>query len=179
VFSWSFPGIAPREVSERLNAHSFPGAKYLPVTFRPTFQKHAGQSCGGVFVGVYHPDPFRSVKSGLLVLMTFRELLGEQLMLVLLLARAIRVPANQQCDCAKQHRIDVLGTRQTRAHWFTTEYRRQNGDSSQCRDQNSNAPPVVQRGDNDRQVVEVNRDFAPLTRSWRTLLDYSYHEDAG
>jgi uncharacterized protein YbbC (DUF1343 family) len=73
-----FPGIDPRELADRLNGHSYPGARYLPVTFRPTFQKHARQSCGGVFVAVWDRGSFRSVKGGLLVLMTFRELLGEK-----------------------------------------------------------------------------------------------------
>jgi uncharacterized protein YbbC (DUF1343 family) len=73
-----FPGIDSRALSDRLNEPSFPGAHYLPVTFRPTFQKHAGKSCGGVFIAVTIPDAFRPVKSGLMVLMAFRELLGER-----------------------------------------------------------------------------------------------------
>jgi len=73
-----FPGINPREVADWLNEASFPGTRYLPVTFRPTFQKHAGQACGGVFVAVSDSTTFRSLNSGLLVLMAFRELLGER-----------------------------------------------------------------------------------------------------
>ena len=55
-----------------------PGVRFLPVTFRPTFQKHAGRSCGGVFIAVIDAAAFPPVAGGLLVLMTFRELLGEQ-----------------------------------------------------------------------------------------------------
>jgi uncharacterized protein YbbC (DUF1343 family) len=72
------PGIRPREVADRLNGHDLPGVRFLPVTFRPTFQKHAGKSCGGVFVLVTDPAAVRPVAVGLAVVMTFREQLGER-----------------------------------------------------------------------------------------------------
>ncbi|HEV8547899.1 MAG TPA: DUF1343 domain-containing protein [Polyangiaceae bacterium] len=38
-----------------------PGALVRPVTFRPTFEKHAGQRCEGVMVHVSNPELFRPV----------------------------------------------------------------------------------------------------------------------
>lgn len=73
-----FPDADPRAVADRLNGAGVPGARYLPVTFRPTFQKHAGRSCGGVFVAVTDPEAFRPVAHGLLVLAAFREVLGDR-----------------------------------------------------------------------------------------------------
>lgn len=72
-----FPGVNPQQLAERLRSDGLPGVEYLPVTFRPTFQKHAGQSCGGVFVTPTSSE-FRPVRTGLAVLIAFRELLGER-----------------------------------------------------------------------------------------------------
>jgi uncharacterized protein YbbC (DUF1343 family) len=38
-----------------------PGALVRPVTFRPTFEKHAGERCQGVMLHVANPDLFRPV----------------------------------------------------------------------------------------------------------------------
>jgi uncharacterized protein YbbC (DUF1343 family) len=73
-----FPGIDPEQIARRLRAAEVPGVHFLPVTFRPTFQKHAGQLCGGVFLVIEDFDTFRPVRTGLAVVCAFRELLGEQ-----------------------------------------------------------------------------------------------------
>jgi len=53
-----------------------PGVAFLPVRFTPTFQKHAGQSCGGVFV--VPQAGFQPVRVGLAVLCAFRKHLGSE-----------------------------------------------------------------------------------------------------
>jgi uncharacterized protein YbbC (DUF1343 family) len=73
-----FPGLNARELAARLDCYPLPGVRYLPATFRPTFQKHAGQTCGGVFVAVSHPVTFHSVASAVNVLIAAREMLGER-----------------------------------------------------------------------------------------------------
>ena len=55
-----------------------PGVAFLPVSFRPTFQKHAGKSCGGVFLHVTDPAAFRPVRTGLAILIAFRSVLGNR-----------------------------------------------------------------------------------------------------
>jgi uncharacterized protein YbbC (DUF1343 family) len=72
-----FPGVNPQHLADRLRSDGLPGVDFLPVTFRPTFQKHAGQSCGGVFIVPTTAD-FRPVRTGLAVLIAFRDLLGDQ-----------------------------------------------------------------------------------------------------
>ncbi len=70
-----FPGVDPNRLVGILRAAGLDAVDFLPVTFRPTFQKHAGQTCGGVFV-VPHIG-FQPVRTGLAVLCAFRELLGD------------------------------------------------------------------------------------------------------
>ena len=42
------PGLDPTVVAETLGALEIPGLAFLPTYFRPQFQKHAGEVCGGV-----------------------------------------------------------------------------------------------------------------------------------
>ena len=72
-----FPGVNPHRLADRLRSDGLPGVTFVPVTFRPTFQKHANQSCGGVFI-IPTSDDFRPVRTGLAVLIAFRDLLGEK-----------------------------------------------------------------------------------------------------
>jgi uncharacterized protein YbbC (DUF1343 family) len=70
------PDADGRAIAVAVNAHSFPGFRCLPVSFRPTFQKHAGRTCAGVMTAVTDPYSFRPVKTGLLLLSAFRDFLG-------------------------------------------------------------------------------------------------------
>ncbi len=72
-----FPGVSPARLVERLRAANVPGVEFLPATFRPMFQKHAGQTCGGCLIAINDYDDFRPVRTGLAVLIAFRELLGD------------------------------------------------------------------------------------------------------
>ncbi|QEL14440.1 hypothetical protein PX52LOC_01328 [Limnoglobus roseus] len=71
-----FPGVNSNQLADQLRKDSPAGVEFLPVTFRPTFQKHAGQSCGGVFV--VPTAGFQPVRTGLAVLIAFRDLLGDR-----------------------------------------------------------------------------------------------------
>jgi uncharacterized protein YbbC (DUF1343 family) len=53
------PWIDGVRLADALHALSFPGFRARPVTFLPTFQKHAGQICGGVQIHVTDPRAFR------------------------------------------------------------------------------------------------------------------------
>ena len=65
-----------RSLVDHLRAMQLPGVVFLPAEFRPTFQKHAGQTCGGVYI-IPTDETFRPVRTGLAVLCIFRELLGD------------------------------------------------------------------------------------------------------
>jgi uncharacterized protein YbbC (DUF1343 family) len=72
------PWIDPAQFAERLHALELPGVIFRPVRFRPTFQKFAGQSCGGVQLHVLDRETFQPVRCGLTVLAALRELSGER-----------------------------------------------------------------------------------------------------
>lgn len=66
------PWINPAKLITRLEAHECPGVRFRPLYFRPTFQKHAGQLCGGVQLHVTDPPEFRPVWTGLVLLHAMR-----------------------------------------------------------------------------------------------------------
>lgn len=70
-----FPGVNPARLVASLRQMEVEGVEFLPVSFRPTFHKHAGHTCGGVFV--VPREGFQPVRTGLAVLIAFRELLGD------------------------------------------------------------------------------------------------------
>src|SRR5579883_2336663 len=72
-----FPGVSAVAAADLLRREELPGLEVLPATFRPTFQKHAHQTCGGVFLHVVD-ESFRPVRTGLAVIAVFRELLGDR-----------------------------------------------------------------------------------------------------
>jgi uncharacterized protein YbbC (DUF1343 family) len=72
------PGIDARRVCERLNGAGLPGVTFRPAWFQPTFQKHAGQRCGGLQLHVLDRTAFRPVRTGLAVLAALRAAAGER-----------------------------------------------------------------------------------------------------
>jgi uncharacterized protein YbbC (DUF1343 family) len=66
------PWVNPDRLAARLAAGELPGVVFRPVTFRPTFHKFAGQTCGGVQLHVTDRGAFRPVRTGLAVLAAFR-----------------------------------------------------------------------------------------------------------
>lgn len=72
-----FPGVNPQQVVKKLRDLELPFVDFLPATFQPTFQKHAGQRCGGVTIHILDVHEYRAVTVGLAVIWVFRELLGD------------------------------------------------------------------------------------------------------
>jgi uncharacterized protein YbbC (DUF1343 family) len=70
------PGINAAVLAGRLEAEGLPGVRFRPANFRPTFQKFAGQDCGGVQLHVTDRPAFLPVRTGLAVLAALRELSG-------------------------------------------------------------------------------------------------------
>ncbi len=73
---WGAPFVDGFDLARRLQA---PGLVLRPLSFRPTFHKHAGQTCGGVQVHVSDPSLFRSYHFYLRAISVVRELWGESL----------------------------------------------------------------------------------------------------
>ncbi|MGK4000998.1 DUF1343 domain-containing protein [Sorangium sp. So ce1036] len=55
------PWIDGHDLAARLASTALPGFVARPLTFRPTFQKHAGATCGGVQIHVTDPGAFLPV----------------------------------------------------------------------------------------------------------------------
>jgi uncharacterized protein YbbC (DUF1343 family) len=72
------PWASARRLAERLGAEALPGVVFRPASFRPTFHKFAGQTCGGVQLHVVDRAAFRPVRTGLAVLAALREQCGER-----------------------------------------------------------------------------------------------------
>ena len=70
------PWIDPRALAKRLEREELAGVAFRPTWFRPTFQKFAGQDCGGVQMHVTDRAAFRPVRAGLALLAALRELSG-------------------------------------------------------------------------------------------------------
>jgi molybdopterin-guanine dinucleotide biosynthesis protein MobB len=68
------PWLPAASFAEALNALALPGVSFLPVHFRPMFEKHAGENCGGALVRVTEERTFRSFETGLRVIETARRL---------------------------------------------------------------------------------------------------------
>ena len=72
------PGIEPEGLAGSLNALDLPGVHFRPVTFEPTFQKHAGRPCGGCQIHVTDRRAFRPVPAGVAVIAACRDALGDR-----------------------------------------------------------------------------------------------------
>ncbi len=68
------PFINPYEWVEALNAYKFEGVKFRHVFFRPTFQKWAGITCGGVQIHVTDREAFTPVIVGIAMIKTAYDL---------------------------------------------------------------------------------------------------------
>jgi molybdopterin-guanine dinucleotide biosynthesis protein MobB len=68
------PWLDATRFADSLNALGLPGLQCVPIHFRPMFDKHAGSSCGGVFLAVTDAKRFRSFETGLRVVEMARRL---------------------------------------------------------------------------------------------------------
>ena len=67
------PGIDPDRLAGGLNGLDLPGVHFRPATFEPTFQKHAGRTCGGCQIHVTDRRAFRPVLTGVALLQACRR----------------------------------------------------------------------------------------------------------
>lgn len=72
---WGAPGLDGGALAERA---PIDGAALRPTTFQPTFQKHAGQICGGVQVHVTDPEIFQPYAAYLRLIAEAAKLLGDE-----------------------------------------------------------------------------------------------------
>ncbi|MHC4916924.1 MAG: exo-beta-N-acetylmuramidase NamZ family protein [Planctomycetota bacterium] len=68
------PFVNPQQLAARLGDWSLPGVLFRPTFFEPTFQKHAGELCGGAQIHVTDRGAFRPVLTATALLCAIREL---------------------------------------------------------------------------------------------------------
>jgi uncharacterized protein YbbC (DUF1343 family) len=71
------PWLDPFELARALMDRELSGVTFRPTFFTPTFQKHAGTTCGGIQVHVTNRTVFRPVRTGLHILETVRQRSGD------------------------------------------------------------------------------------------------------
>jgi uncharacterized protein YbbC (DUF1343 family) len=59
------PWLDGGRLAEALSAERLPGVRFRPVSFVPTWDKHAGVRCHGVELHVHDAETFRPVRAGL------------------------------------------------------------------------------------------------------------------
>jgi uncharacterized protein YbbC (DUF1343 family) len=67
------PWIDADRFAAAMNALELPGVYFRPAVFQPTFQKHAGQTCGGCQIHVLYREDFRPVLTGVALIDMFRR----------------------------------------------------------------------------------------------------------
>jgi uncharacterized protein YbbC (DUF1343 family) len=72
------PYIEPEAYGRRLNDLGLAGVYFRPTVFQPTFQKHAGTSCGGVQIHVLDRERFEPVKAGIAVVKIAYDMYTDQ-----------------------------------------------------------------------------------------------------
>lgn len=73
------PYIDAAEYARALNALELPGVHFRACGFQPTFQKHAGQACGGAQIHVLNRQAFEPVMAGIATVLIAHELYGDKL----------------------------------------------------------------------------------------------------
>jgi uncharacterized protein YbbC (DUF1343 family) len=68
------PYIDPWAWSDALEKYNFPGVAFRQTYFQPTFQKHAGVTCGGLQIHVTDRDAFTPVIVGIAMIKTAYDL---------------------------------------------------------------------------------------------------------
>lgn len=68
------PFMDPDILVKRLTAFKLPGTVFRPMYFQPTFQKHAGNLCGGAQIHVTNREKFRPFLTGAAIIKAVHEL---------------------------------------------------------------------------------------------------------
>jgi uncharacterized protein YbbC (DUF1343 family) len=68
------PYINAREYAAALNRLDLPGVRFRPAYFQPTFQKWAGEMCGGVQVHVLERSAFEPYLTGIVAIATAKSM---------------------------------------------------------------------------------------------------------
>ncbi len=68
------PFIDPDPLINVLKEHNLPGVVFRPLYFQPTFQKHAGELCGGAQIHITDREKFKPFKTGVAILKSIHDI---------------------------------------------------------------------------------------------------------
>ena len=68
------PYINAEKLAQRLEQYRLPGVVFRPLYFQPTFQKYAGQLCGGAQIHIHDREKFKPFKTAAAILSTVRSM---------------------------------------------------------------------------------------------------------
>lgn len=68
------PFIEPEALVKQLKVLKLPGVVFRSMYFQPTFQKHAGEVCGGAQIHIINRKKFKPFKTGVVILKTVHDL---------------------------------------------------------------------------------------------------------
>jgi uncharacterized protein YbbC (DUF1343 family) len=71
------PYVDAARFERHLESLGMPGVRFRGANFLPTFQKHAGQVCGGIQIHVKDRQSFKPVMTGVAVVKALYDLYGE------------------------------------------------------------------------------------------------------
>ena len=72
------PDIDHEKLISHLNDQALPGVKFRPASFKPMFQKHAGNLCRGAQLHVTDPRRFLPFKTGVAVVSALKKIAPQQ-----------------------------------------------------------------------------------------------------
>lgn len=72
------PWVEGEALARALEAERLEGCRFRPLRFKPMFQKHAGERCGGVQLHVTDRDRFRPLRAGVALVQALRAVGGER-----------------------------------------------------------------------------------------------------
>ena len=72
------PWLVARDLADTMNDLRLPGVWFRPTEFQPTFQKHAGRTCGGCQLHVTERGTFQPVLTAVALLQACRRLASDQ-----------------------------------------------------------------------------------------------------
>jgi len=72
-----FPGVDPFMIKKALDRQQIEGVTFIPLEFRPMFQKQAMRRCGGVYIALTDRLKVRPLRAYISIIQTFRKMLGD------------------------------------------------------------------------------------------------------
>ena len=70
--------LDPFKLKKELDKENIPGITFIPMEFRPMFQKQAGKRCGGVYIALTGREQVKPFRSYISIIQVFRKMLGDE-----------------------------------------------------------------------------------------------------